>query len=520
MNRRDGETIWVHDEAVVEHDAERGFDVITGFILDITAEQRANESLAAAESRYRTLVEHLPLVMYIAEVEPTASKDQVVRYVSPQIADFWISSRRVHRRSVHSVASITHPDDVERVYAEWLADPRAPHTMEYRMVAADGRVVWIRDVTASLGDAAGGPDLRQGFLVDVTNEREAREALRSAEERYRNLVERLPLVTYVAQIGGDGPADFPSTYVSPRSRDSWASHPRRSEPTHGCGASGSPRRPSTRRSRPICRGRPRGDPRVSDDPRRRRDDLGPDGSRMVHEPGGRQSSRATSSTSRRRDGPTRPSSERRSSRASGMLAGGIAHDFNNLLVSILGNAELAAPRLAGRCRGPAIHRAGRDRRPPRRRPGPADARLLRPWPVRRPAPGGQRARHRDRRPAAGRDRQRRPSLAAPRRRPAGRGGRRDPAPPGADEPRRQRVRGDRDRRGAHHDRDRENGPAIRRPSPACTARPTSLPATTSRSRSPTPAAGWTQGRCAGSSIRSSRRSSPGGASGLPRSSGS
>ena len=41
--------------------------------------------------------------------------------------------------------------------------------MEYRLIAADGRVVWVLDETVAVRDAEYRPMVLQGFLVDVTD---------------------------------------------------------------------------------------------------------------------------------------------------------------------------------------------------------------------------------------------------------------------------------------------------------------------------------------------------------------
>jgi hypothetical protein len=45
--------------------------------------------------------------------------------------------------------------------------------MEYRLIAADGRVVWVLDETVAVRDAEYHPILLQGCLVDVTDRHDA-----------------------------------------------------------------------------------------------------------------------------------------------------------------------------------------------------------------------------------------------------------------------------------------------------------------------------------------------------------
>jgi PAS domain S-box-containing protein len=75
-----------------------------------------------------------------------------------------------------------HPEDRDwavRFCLEATAQKRS-HDFEYRMIAADGRVVWLRDlVTVMVED--GRPSGLRGVMVDITRRKQAEEALRRSE---------------------------------------------------------------------------------------------------------------------------------------------------------------------------------------------------------------------------------------------------------------------------------------------------------------------------------------------------
>src|SRR5439155_20254568 len=61
---------------------------------------------------------------------------------------------------------------------------------DYRLVAREGRIVWIHEETTTVRDASGKPIYAQTFLVDVSDRRRAdeeRERLRAAERTAANL---------------------------------------------------------------------------------------------------------------------------------------------------------------------------------------------------------------------------------------------------------------------------------------------------------------------------------------------
>ncbi|MGH3089446.1 MAG: PAS domain-containing protein, partial [Rubrobacteraceae bacterium] len=71
-------------------------------------------------------------------------------------------------------AKLLHPDDRERALS---GAARARETgerfrLEYRMVAKDGRVVWVRDEAAPVPNEEGRPDGWRGVMLDITESEE------------------------------------------------------------------------------------------------------------------------------------------------------------------------------------------------------------------------------------------------------------------------------------------------------------------------------------------------------------
>lgn len=154
---------------------------------------RTLRRLARAEERFRTLVEQIPAVTYIDQV--TGSDDDLsfpFEYVSPQVERLLgLPQERFLSGSLWS--SLVHPDDRDTVdeRVRRTAIGNEPFVMEYRMVAANGRVVWVRDASVPLQASSEGMRLRQGVLYDVTEMKESEEILRQSETELRRSVEAL-----------------------------------------------------------------------------------------------------------------------------------------------------------------------------------------------------------------------------------------------------------------------------------------------------------------------------------------
>ncbi len=145
------------------------------------------EGLREAHETYRHLVEGIPAVLYLdAAADPSTGL-----YVSPQLEqvlgispDEWTArpSPRLDRM---------HPDDRERVAAEHRASNRTgePFRSEYRLYAADGREVWIRDEAVLVRDDDGAPRYWRGVMVDITERRRIEERHRRSLARLRRAAE-------------------------------------------------------------------------------------------------------------------------------------------------------------------------------------------------------------------------------------------------------------------------------------------------------------------------------------------
>jgi PAS domain S-box-containing protein len=168
------------------------FGELAGMAIDdarqLAAGRRDLAELAQSEARYRTLFEELPALVY---TEAHAVGGSWL-YESPGVKDI-MGYTPEESGQPGFWKKILHQDDRERVLAE---DRRVeltgdPWRMEYRSIAKDGRVVWLRDHAVLVRGKPGEPSFWHGFVIDITEQKLAEQAMREALERERQATNRL-----------------------------------------------------------------------------------------------------------------------------------------------------------------------------------------------------------------------------------------------------------------------------------------------------------------------------------------
>ena len=144
---------------------------------------------------YQSLVEHLPVVVYVSNDEQPIPR---TLYISPNVEQLTGYKPSAFLSLGDAWTSILHPDDVETIgerYATSWASGEA-FELEYRFIHPDGRVIWVRDRAVPFVDPESGDRIWQGVLEDVSDRIAAEERGDVSELRYETLLENLPAVVY------------------------------------------------------------------------------------------------------------------------------------------------------------------------------------------------------------------------------------------------------------------------------------------------------------------------------------
>jgi hypothetical protein len=162
---------------------------LNGLMVDIGQHRRTERQLRDAETKYRSLVEGLPAVVYIAEF----GEEGAWRYVSPQIQtilgfsrEHWMEANMLWRDRII-------PEDRQRALdaEQQLLNGEGRMHCEYRIRGADDNQIWIREEAEALPGDDGRPMYLQGVMYDVSDQKAAEEQLVKALETEKEAADGL-----------------------------------------------------------------------------------------------------------------------------------------------------------------------------------------------------------------------------------------------------------------------------------------------------------------------------------------
>lgn len=194
--------------------------LVVASVRDVSERRRSVAQLRKVEARYRTLVEGIPAVTFMAPMDEGPGE----LYVSPQIEKLLGFSQREWLENPILWYTQLHPEDQDRWHNEFARTVSSgePFQSIYRFVARDGRVVWVHGEAKVVRDEAGRPQFLQGVAFDITGMKQAEEDLRALNESLAERVaERTQELTRsnqdLARFAGTAAHDLKAPLVTVRS---------------------------------------------------------------------------------------------------------------------------------------------------------------------------------------------------------------------------------------------------------------------------------------------------------------
>jgi len=167
--------------------------------VDITERRQMEEALRQAHQEQEALINSIEGIVWEGDAQTSqftfVSKEAERLLGYP--ADRWINEPEFWRNHIH-------PEDQRWVIDACLEATKAgqAHTLEYRMIAADGRSVWLHDL---INPEVEQDQLRKvhGVMVDITARKQMEIALRESEVKYRTIFALSPDIIYLTDPDGN-----------------------------------------------------------------------------------------------------------------------------------------------------------------------------------------------------------------------------------------------------------------------------------------------------------------------------
>ncbi|MBU0984328.1 MAG: PAS domain S-box protein [candidate division Zixibacteria bacterium] len=242
IRRRDGQEILISVNAEFTRDDKGNPIGLEGVVRDVTESRRNEARLRESEAQFRQVLEHSLTILYRFNLQ-TRTYD----YISDSVTG-WLgyTPDEIIAMGLKGVHKLIHPEDLDRLrnHRDHVVavdnESRLSYTTEYRMSNRRGEYRWLSDSHAAIRDEDGTALYVIGSVTDVTDQKEAQEALRTSEERYRTLQANIPIGVFRGDVHGRivyaNPAmvtmygyDFEKEFLNEASDRLWVDPDERSE---------------------------------------------------------------------------------------------------------------------------------------------------------------------------------------------------------------------------------------------------------------------------------------------------
>ena len=165
---------------------------VVGASIDLTQLKQAEKALRESEMRFRAVYERSPVGISLVD-----SHTGRFLQVNPKFCE--IAGRSEEQLVGVDVDVITHPDDIgeSREHLRQLAESKVVHyEMDKRYLRPDGTVRWVRLLVVPMWGEGETQHWQMGLVQDITERRQAEEALRQSEERFRVALKHSPIAVF------------------------------------------------------------------------------------------------------------------------------------------------------------------------------------------------------------------------------------------------------------------------------------------------------------------------------------
>jgi diguanylate cyclase (GGDEF)-like protein/PAS domain S-box-containing protein len=164
-----------------------------GLILDVSDRKQAEMALRVSDARFQTMADNIPGVLFGYRLCPDGSDEYT--YISSGFYDLYGFPPESALRDADVIWGMTHPDDVPKLIQTTLDSYETLKTWkcQYRVITPTGEIKWIQGISRPTRQP-NGDVIWDGLIIDISDRKRAEKALKTSEQRFRNLFELTPKI--------------------------------------------------------------------------------------------------------------------------------------------------------------------------------------------------------------------------------------------------------------------------------------------------------------------------------------
>lgn len=166
---------------------------------DITRYVTAEKALRETQEKLQLALEGGAVGTWAWDIETDELK------VSPEDEELYGLSRGMSMQTFEDWKKAIHPSDREAIEPalQRSVTEAVPLDTEFRVIRSDGSVRWIMAKANPYFDAEGKPEKMMGICIDITDRKNALEALEESEKRFRSISDQAPVMIWTSAADGD-----------------------------------------------------------------------------------------------------------------------------------------------------------------------------------------------------------------------------------------------------------------------------------------------------------------------------
>lgn len=174
--------------------------LLQAIVRDITQKKMAESALESSEEKYRMIIENAPSVFWISD------RSGKTHYISPNVRKIYgFSQQEIYDKEDELWLKRIHREDIDAVLDSLrdLFEKGSQYKVQYRILNSSGHWMWLND-TGELLVSEKGENLAYGVFTDITEQKNAEQAVRESEAYYRSLYENISDGIFILDIPEGG----------------------------------------------------------------------------------------------------------------------------------------------------------------------------------------------------------------------------------------------------------------------------------------------------------------------------